>query len=92
MIELKDGISFNVWYEADYWLFGLIYQILFKGKVLNESLGRIVRGRDRTIKVDIERQIDSDRSDAVFSKNANRIGYIRNRLVKSCNIFENYVH
>ena len=92
MIDLKDDISFNAWYEADYWLFGLIYQILFKGKELNESLGRVVRGRDRTIKVDIKRQIDSDRSDATFSKNANRISYLRNRLVKSCNIFENYVH
>lgn len=92
LIDLKDNASFNAWYEADYWLFGLIYQILFKGKMLNDSLGRIVRGRDRTLKVDIKRQIDNDRSDAAFSKNANRIGYIRNRLVKSCNIFEYYVH
>lgn len=92
MMSLKDNTSFNAWYEADYWLFGLIFQILFKGKNLNESLGRIVRGRERTLKVDIKRQIDNDRSDASFSKNANRIGNIRNRLVKSCNIFSNYVH
>lgn len=92
MIDLKDDISFNAWYEADYWLFGLIYQILFRDKVLNESLGRVVRSKYRTVKDDIKRQIDSDRSDDAFSKNANRIGYIRNRLVKSCNIFENYVH
>lgn len=92
VIDLKDDISFNAWYEADYWLFGLIYQILFRDKVLNESLGRVVRSKYRTVKDDIKRQIDSDRSDDAFSKNANRIGYIRNRLVKSCNIFENYVH
>lgn len=92
MMSLKGNTSFNAWYEADYWLFGLIFQILFKGKILSESLGRVVRGRERTLKVDIKRQIDNDRSDASFSKNANRIGYIRNRLVKSCNIFSNYVH
>lgn len=92
MIDLKDNVSFNAWFEADYWLFGLIYQILFKGKMLNNCLSRVVRGRERTLKVDIKRQIGNDRSEDVFSKNANRIGYVRNRLVKSCNIFENYVH
>lgn len=92
LIELKDNISFNAWYEADYWLFGLIYQILFKGKELNDDLRRVVRGKIRTLRDDVERQVRDDRSDIAFSKNANRIGFIRKRLVVSCNIFEHYVH
>lgn len=92
LIELKDNISFNAWYEADYWLFGLIYQILFKGKELNDDLRRVARGKMRTLKDDVERQVRVDRSDITFSKNANRIGFVRKRLVVSCNIFEHYVH
>lgn len=92
LIELKDKTSFNAWYEADYWLFGLIYQILFKGTELNDDLRRVVRGKMRTLRDDVERQVKDDRSDIAFSKNANRIGFIRKRLVVSCNIFEHYVH
>lgn len=92
LIELKDNISFNAWYEADYWLFGLIYQILFKGKELNDDLRRVARGKMRTLRDDVERQVRVDRSDITFSKNANRIGFVRKRLVVSCNIFEHYVH
>ena len=34
IMELKDGRSFGTWFEADYWLFGLLYVILFEGKSL----------------------------------------------------------
>lgn len=91
--HLKDDKIFSAWYEADYWLFGLIYYILFQGKELNERL--VVadrRGRNITLNVAIARAIDSDKQDASFAKNANRITYIRERLVKSCKIYEQYVH
>ena len=91
--HLKDDISFNAWYEADYWLFGLIYHILFQGKELNDRL--VITDRQRrniTLNTAIARAIDNDRHDASFAKNANRITYIRERLVKSCKIYEQYVH
>lgn len=91
--NLKDNKSFSAWYEADYWLFGLIYHILFQGKELNERL--VVedqRGRNITLNVAIALAIDIDKRDASFAKNANRITYIRERLVKSCEIYEQYVH
>lgn len=91
--NLKDNKSFSAWYEADYWLFGLIYYILFQGKKLNESLVvKDQRGRNITLNVAIALAIDIDKRDTSFAKNANRITYIRERLVKSCEIYEQYVH
>ena len=90
--NLKDGKSFNAWYEADYWLFGLIFHILFLGKELKDRL--VVTDRQRrniTLNVAIEMAINTDKRDASFAKNANRITYIRERLVKSCIIYKQYV-
>ena len=92
MANLKDGKSFNAWYEADYWLFGLIYHILFLGNELKDRL--VVTDRQRrniTLNVAIEMAINADKKDTSFAKNANRITYIRERLVKSCIIYKQYV-
>lgn len=90
--NLKDGKSFNAWYEADYWLFGLIFHILFLGNELKDRLV-VTDGKRRniTLSVAIEMAINADKKDASFAKNANRITYIRERLVKSCIIYKQYV-
>lgn len=91
-MSLKEGKSFSAWYEADYWLFGLIYHILFKGKDLKESLTRLNKtGRSISLQEEINSRIRSDKKDPSFAKNTNRLGYIRSRLIESVTIFEKYV-
>lgn len=91
-MPLKDGKSFSAWYEADYWLFGLIYHILFDGKQLKETLTRLNKaGKIKTLQEDITDRIRIDKKDPLFAKNTNRLSYIRSRLVASYSIFSQYV-
>lgn len=92
LMPLKDGKSFSAWYEADYWLFGLIYHILFNGKELKETLTRLNKaGKIESLQEDISDKIKKDRKDPSFAKNTNRLSYIRSRLVASYSIFSQYV-
>ena len=88
---LKDKNIFSSWFEADYWLFGLIYQILFRGKRLREQYVNVGVGRQLSLKREIELAIEHMRSQPAFLKNSNRVTYIRNRLVESCKIYSAYV-
>lgn len=45
-----------------------------------------------SLKSEIEAAIDRMRSDSSFLKNSNRVTFIRNRLVESCNIYSSYVY
>ena len=92
-IGLKDDRIFSSWYEADYWLFGLMYYILFEGrKIRDQHVAVNNRGRHVTLKSEIEAAIDRMRREPSFSKNSNRVTFIRNRLVESCNIYSSYVY
>jgi len=92
LMPLKDGKSFSAWYEADYWLFGLIYHILFNGKELKETLTRLNKaGKIESLQEEISDKIKKDRKDPSFAKNTNRLSYIRSRLVASYSIFSQYV-
>lgn len=86
-MDLKDGNLFTSWYEADFWLFGLMYHILFKGKTLNSQLYSM-----RNLKREINEAIENLKNEPAFLKNSNRLGYIRERLIKSCEIYSAYVH
>lgn len=91
-MPLKEGKSFSAWYEADYWLFGLVYHILFDGKQLKESPTRLNQaGRTISLQEEIISRIRKDKKDPLFSKNTNRLGYIRSRLIASYTIFGKYV-
>ena len=93
LMGLKDNRIFSSWYEADYWLFGLMYYVLFKGRQIREQYVVVNdRGRHETLKSEIEAAIDRMRSDSSFLKNSNRVTFIRNRLVESCNIYSSYVY
>ena len=63
------------------------------GKELNDSLV-FMNQYNRRIRLEeaINIRIANDKRDPTFTKNANRLGYIRERLVESCKIFESYVH
>ena len=92
IMSLNDKEAFSACYEADIWLFGLLYHILFYGKTLNDSLDTDNNGNAVSLEHNIKAFIESARNDKSFLKNANRLGNIRMRLVKSCEIYSNYVH
>lgn len=83
---LKDKINldkkhnaFQSWIDADYWLFGIIYWVLFEGKELNLTDDKIL---------EINGIIKRKKADDNYSRNPNRITNLRLRLKDSINFFE----
>lgn len=91
-MSLKTENTFYAWYEADYWLFGLMYHILFEGKSLKNDIFRD-EGSDIiiTLKDKLETQIQNDKNNPMFNKNSNRLTFLRSRLAISYSIYSNYV-
>lgn len=78
----KDN-AFTSWIDADYWLFGLIYFIVFCGKKLEADTTLLIK--------ELSEEISSKRSDSVYSKSPNRLGNVRSRLLKSLEIVKKHV-
>lgn len=80
MILDKDE-SFKSWIDADYWLFGLIFVVLFKGKQIeiNEELIN-----------SLKKVIAKKKSETNYAKSPNRLGYLRERLVDSIKIYSKH--
>ena len=88
VLKLKDqmGLSedvFSSWIEADYWLFGLIYYVVFMGKQIKEDI--------TSLSQEVISKINNKRADETYTKNSNRLGNIRARIDESINIYSNYV-
>lgn len=84
--------SFNTWIDADYWLFGLIYHIIFKGESVNETLSRKKGGKEITLQNEISTKIEEKKNgENNYMKNTNRLGNLRERLKESCEIYSKYV-
>ena len=90
-MTLKDEKSFSAGYEADYWIFGLMYHILFKGSTLKDDLHRLKQGKITSLSEELNARIRKDKRDPNFPKNTNRLTYLRTRLVESCKIVGYYV-
>ena len=91
-IGLNERESFKTWIDADYWLFGLIYHILFKNRILKASLSREKRsGSTTTLQEEIMNMIRAKQRDNNYVRNTNRLGNLRNRLSESCEIYKKYV-
>ncbi len=91
-IGLNEKKSFSTWMEADYWLFGLIYYIVFDGKTLTDTLTRTKEdGLTTTLEDEIKVKINSRKSDTYYMKNTNRLGNLRERLRDSSEIYSHYV-
>ena len=73
--------AFSSWIDADYWLFGLIYWILFKGKEV--TITQILTDK-------MVREIKDKKMDLSYSKTPNLLMNLRERLVSSINLYENY--
>lgn len=79
----KDKNAFVSWIDADYWLFGLIYAIVFAGKTFKEDL----TGIDKKINDEISEKKEWD----YYAKSPNRLGNLRERIGRSINIIWEYV-
>lgn len=91
-IGLNERDSFKTWIDADYWLFGLIYHILFKSRTLKASLSREKReGGTTTLQEEIMNMIRAKQGDNNYVRNTNRLGNLRERLSESCEIYNKYV-
>ena len=92
LMPLKNNTLFSTWYEADFWLFGLIYFCVFKNKMIKYITSRIDENANIiTLKQEIEDKINEAKNNPTFSKNVNRLSFVRIRLLESINIYENYV-
>lgn len=80
---LNNKNAFTSWIDADYWLFGLIYQIVFKGKTLMDDKTTLISS--------VRREIRRKKQDADYSKSPNRLGNLRERIEKSIDFVGRYV-
>ena len=81
--NLNKDNAFMSWIDADYWLFGLIYHLVFKGKILMEDTSKLV--------VEINNKLMVKRKDEYYTKTPNRLGNLRERMEDSINIVGKYV-
>lgn len=92
-MNLNDRNAFSTLFEADYWLFGCIYFILFEGKSIDihkEIIGK--RGIVQTLSKEISEEVSRLKKDERYKRNANRLGNVRLRIIGSYEIFMKYVH
>lgn len=85
-LEAKDGrYGFISWIDADYWLYGLIYHVVFEDKELNEDIHLLC---DR-IKDAITQKKDPTTG---YPKTPNGLTNLRDRIRHSIDLYKGYVH
>lgn len=82
-MALNKDNAFTSWIDADYWLFGLIFNIVFEGKQLKDDTSGLV--------TEITNKINNKRSDPYYAKAPNRLGNLRERMRESIEIVVKYV-
>lgn len=92
-MNLNDRGAFGTLFEADYWLFGCIYFILFEGKSIDIHKEIMDKdGNAQTLSKDISNEVSRLKKDERYKKNANRLGNVRLRIIGSYEIFMKYVY
>ena len=81
---LNDKGAFVSIIDADYWLYGLIYYVVFMGKTLNEEHNNLC--------TDIQNTISAKKGENYYSKSPNRLGNLRDRIHDSIRLYSPYVH
>ena len=92
-MNLSEKNAFSTLFEADYWLFGCIFFILFEGKSIDihkEITDK--RGIVLTLSKEITKEISRLKEDEWYKRNANRLGNVRLRIIGSYEIFKKYVY
>lgn len=82
---LDDKNAFTSWIDADYWLLGLIYHIVFEGKQLNDDIQPLCDS--------IKHAITQKKDPATgYPKTPNRLMNLRDRIQNSINLYATHVH
>ena len=81
----EDKSAFKSWIDADYWLYGLIYHLLFLGNTLNDDIAGLITN----IKAAIIEKKDPEKG---YPKTPNGLTNLRNRIKHSIEIYQPYVH
>lgn len=76
--------AFTSWIEADYWLYGLLYFVLFKGKRITGE-DKLLSEVHQEIK---EKRYGSDETD--YARNPNRLGNLRERISRSIELYRGH--
>ena len=84
LIKLNDKGAFGSWIDADLWLFGLIYHVVFEGKTLTSDEKLLER-----LKGEIDKEIARKNED--YQRRSNSIGNLRERINKSIEMYKEYV-
>ena len=79
--------AFTSWIDADYWLFGLLDTVVFKGKSLvkeDELTAKLIN------EISEKRQQKEGEQASEYQRNPNRIGNLRDRIGRSLSIYASY--
>ncbi|WP_295020568.1 DUF262 domain-containing protein [uncultured Porphyromonas sp.] len=83
--RLRDKMGqFTSIIDADYWLFGLIYTVLFEGKILKDGAGE-------GLQKEIVDKISLAKGTKEHRKDPGRLKFLRQRLNESIDIYRKYV-
>ena len=82
--QLRERIGIlSSWIDADYWLFGLIYVVLFEGKTELVNVDNLIN--------EILRAINLAKKDERHRSRPNQLTYLRLRIDESIEIYRKYV-
>ena len=79
--------SFTSWIDADYWLYGLLYYVVFKGRHIEREEDLIEEVRKE---VWAKRRTRENGLLTEYQRNPNRLGNLRERIVRSLEIYRHY--
>ena len=79
LMNLKEDKDFTSWIDADYWLFGLIYRVVFCDEPIGDK---------NALHAQLSEIIEIKRNNETYSKSPNRLGYLRERITESIHIYE----
>ena len=82
--NLTEKSPFTSIIDMDTYLFGLIYQVVFQNKQLDEA-------RMDDLKIDLERKINDYKRDTYHQRTPNAFKYMRPRVADSINLYSRYV-
>lgn len=92
-MNLNEKNTFSTLFEADYWLFGCMYFIIFEGKCIDiHKEIQDESGVVQTLSSEISKEVSRLKDDDKYKKNANRLGNVRARIVGSYEIFMKYAY
>ena len=83
----EKNAAFTSWIDADYWLYGLLDTVLFKGKTIvrEEKLTEELINEIKT-----KRQVKENDTPTEYQRNPNRIGNLRDRIERSLDIYRRH--